>query len=173
MKRRKVETEEGWELLSSQHWEPVDDAVEVLKAAKCYNDSEPLAESIKRLAAERDTERARAESARLGSLELRKKISSLESEVFRLTAPKGAAIAYTPNGPKTCGQSFSAPPPPPASVPDPTRARCGRQRRELRRLNQSQLLLKLQLERQETVCESLMRELLNARDALRVAELKK
>lgn len=157
-----------------EYWEPVGAIVEVLKAAKCFSDSEPTWKSVQRIVGERDTERSYAEKLRKQitaaserEVELNKRIKRLESEILRIQAPAGASYGHNGDRPIP---SFKPLPLPEVDTEEPLRARCGRQRRELRRLNQRQRLAALQLEKQEHTTEALVVELLATRSALRVAE---
>jgi len=58
----------------------------------------------------------------------------------------------------------------PAPQKDDLRARCGRQRRELRRLNEKQRVSLLEKHRIETTLENALQEVLNLRQRLRVLE---
>lgn len=157
-------------------WEPVvDEIASALIKANCYNDGEPLRFSIDRLVGERDTEREYSKKLRAmltaaseREVELNKRIKRLESELLRVQAPVGTSFGFKDG--KTVPQGWKQPPLPELPEEEPLRARCGRQRRELRRLNQSQRLLKLQLDKQERTTEDVLKELLDTRAALRVSQ---
>lgn len=104
-----------------------------------------------------------------------KRIRQLEHEITRLSSPPGTAFAYTHEGFKPCSDRVNVcphaapgppPPEPPPSPEESLRARCTRQRRELRRLNQSQRALALAFENQQHTTSALVRELLDTRAAL-------
>lgn len=159
-------------------WEPVDEeeVVTLLRAAGVYNDAEPLVCSVKRLLDERASERKRAERHQTAEaaacIQVRdhiKRIARLESEILRLSTPPGSPIGW--NGKE--GPQRHPNPLPEVAAPDPDRSRIGRQRRELRRLNQRLRFLALQLDRQEHVTESVLQDLLATRAALRIAQVSK
>ena len=143
--------------------------ISVLNEARVYNDSEPVAEAVKRLAGERDSERARYHAVAVQLLEEKKRGAQLEREILRLSAAPGASFVWRgtdkpplPSEVRSVGE--------PEVADDQARLRLSRQRRELRRLNEKQRLFKLENEHLTRHVEDLTAALLGERRARRIAE---
>lgn len=126
--------------------------IAALKTAMVYHDGEPLSSAIVRLVGERDSERRRSRGWPEKLHDASKQIKQLESEVLRLSSPPGSSFQWD----GVQGKPLLAGPgwvrwesvPAAAPVPDESKlhARCGRQRRELRRLNQNNRLMRAELQ---------------------------
>ncbi len=181
-----------WEpvvVLSAEECAEIGKVVGVLRDARVYCDSEPLSRSVERLRDERDTDRSMRVAERhinkTTITDYQKRIDRLESEVLRLSTPPGSSFGIECKDGKlkaVSGQTVSLPAgnwtiewvEPPAT-PEPTNtdhlhARVGRQRRELRRLNQNLRLAHAELKLAQRLNEELSGHGLEQNKKIRVLE---
>lgn len=145
----------------------------VIRESGCYREDEPAHASVRRLMDERNLELQRAQrlkrelaDAGVAAEAASDRIRRLEQEVLRLSTPRGAPVGWKP------GMGVGVEVPPLASPPE-DRSRVGRQRRELRRLNASQRLLRLEADRSQRLFEDAASALIETRKALRLAEARR
>lgn len=161
-------------------WEPVDNIPacwDALKTAGHDNRRESLDTNIRNLIGALETERIRVR-ARLAELhQANARIAALEKELLRVQAPPGTPFVWTSDGPKP--QGWTCPPLPtqpepekeePQTQEDNLRARCGRQRRELRRINQRHRLVILERDNAARALDDALEALVNERRSRRLAE---
>ncbi len=146
---------------------------QVLKAAGYENATIPLHLLLQQVVSDLETSRQLRELIDGDMTEARDRLRQLELEVTRLSAPPGTSFSWI-NGKPVASVCVNFPQPDPqaeASAPaEDERPRVSRQRRELRRLNQSQRMMKLELDHANRLNEDLSAMLLQLRKAYRVEE---
>ncbi len=153
--------------------------VEVFRSADVYQLRESLRahmnESLVEAAARL---RKNIEFSQNRTIELSDRIGVLESEVLRLSTPPGSSFVMRPDGKPGLGvspysdQTVVHPQKPAESQKDELHARAGRQRREIRRLNQSQRMMKLEVTVLRRTNEDLVGKLLEQNKYIRLLEAK-
>lgn len=152
--------------------------ITVLRKSGSYNDAEPVYCSVQRLADERDTERSRGLKMKQTVGELSEtvqcqaeRIRALENEIRRLSTPPGNPVGWSP--PRATAHLFAAPPPPMKPETTEDRSRMGRQRRELRRLNAAQRVLRMEVDLATRKLEETVEHCIHLRRQVRLLDLSK
>lgn len=156
-------TSKGW-----VKWEVVevitaDEAHQIRLAIGVFATGASLSEGVTRFAAAQ--QKARSIHAK-HMTELEKRIAVAEREVQRLSTPAGSAYTYRVDGPHS-EQTVKR-----TTQRDELHARASRQRREIRRLNQSQRTMKLESQVLRRTNEDLVEKLIDQNKMIRMLESK-